>query len=241
MGFMEFDLFKKVIDELAGKVESITLASRGEPTLHKELEKMLRHMEGKFLAVKINTNASLLNDRLIHVILSSDVQTMAFSIDAADRELYETLRVNGKFEKTLKNVKRFYEIKEKEYPNSRMTTRISGVKVNMMQDINEMEDRWAQYADIVAFTNYTPWQTSYANPKNTIRLPCTELWRRLFVWWDGTVNPCDYDYKSTLSTWHASDSTIGEIWNSEHYEMMRDKHLNEQRNEYEPCVRCISV
>ena len=29
---------------------------------------------------------------------------MAFSIDAADKELYEKLRVNGKFEKTLKNV-----------------------------------------------------------------------------------------------------------------------------------------
>ena len=177
MGYMELDLFKSIIDELEGNVESITLASRGEPTLHKQLGEMLDYMNGKFLAVKINSNASLLSDKLIHTILSSDIQTMAFSIDAADKDLYEKLRVNGKFEKTLKNVERFNEIKDKEYPNSRLTTRISGVKVNEIQDVQKMVDLWAPYADIVAFTNYTPWESSYENPVNDVKLPCTEWWR----------------------------------------------------------------
>ena len=134
MGYMDLGLFKQVIDELEGNVESITLASRGEPTLHKQLGEMLEYMNGKFLAVKVNSNASLLNDKLIHTILSNDVQTLALSIDAADKELYEKLRVNGKFEKTLKNVERFNEIREKEYPTSRLVTRISGVKVNDIQN-----------------------------------------------------------------------------------------------------------
>ena len=241
MGYMELDLFKKVVDELEGNVESITLASRGEPTLHKQLGEMLDYMNGKFLAVKINSNASLLSDKLIHTILSSDIQTMAFSIDAADKDLYEKLRVNGKFEKTVKNVERFNEIKDKEYPNSRLTTRISGVKVNEVQDIQQMVDMWAPYADIVAFTNYTPWESSYENPVNDVKLPCTELWRRLFVWWDGKVNPCDYDYKSLLSKWNANETPISELWNSDYYKKLRTKHLNEQRSEYEPCKRCISA
>ena len=145
---------------------------------------------------------------------------MAFSIDAADKELYEKLRVNGKFEKTLKNVERFKEIKEKEYPNSRLTTRISGVKVNEIQDVQDMVDMWAPYADIVAFTNYTPWESSYENPVNDIVLPCTELWRRLFVWWDGKVNPCDYDYKSYLSKWNIKSKNISSIWNSDEYKLL---------------------
>jgi sulfatase maturation enzyme AslB (radical SAM superfamily) len=241
MGYMDMDLFKKVIDELEGNVESITLASRGEPTLHKHLGEMLEYMNGKFLAVKINSNASVLTDRLIQTILSSDIQTMAFSIDAADKDLYEKLRVNGKFEKILKNVERFNEIKEKEYPNSRIVTRISGVKVNETQDVQEMIDMWQPYADIFAFTNYTPWESTYDNPVNNITLPCTELWRRLFIWWDGKVNPCDYDYKSILSNWNVSDITISEIWNREIYKSMRKKHLNENRRKYEPCKRCIST
>ena len=241
MGYMDLGLFKQVIDELEGNVESITLASRGEPTLHKQLGEMLEYMNGKFLAVKVNSNASLLNDKLIHTILSNDVQTLALSIDAADKELYEKLRVNGKFEKTLKNVERFNEIREKEYPTSRLVTRISGVKVNDIQNVDDMVEAWSPYADVVAFTNYTPWESSYENPINDIKLPCTELWRRLFVWWDGKVNPCDYDYKSLLSNWNVKDVGISEIWNSEYYKIFRKKHLNEQRSEYEPCKRCISA
>jgi len=239
MGYMDIDLFKQVIDELEGNVESITLASRGEPTLHKQLGEMLEYMNGKFLAVKINSNASLFTDKMIHTILSNDVQTMAFSIDAADKELYEKLRVNGKFEKTLKNVERFNEIREKDYPTSRLVTRISGVKVNDIQNVDDMVEMWSSYSDLVAFTNYIPWESSYENELSGVETPCTELWRRMFVWWDGKVNPCDYDYKSLLSKWNAKDMSISEIWNSKYYNWMREIHLQKERKQIEPCKRCI--
>tara|TARA_Y100001938_G_scaffold146902_1_gene226887 strand:+ start:5310 stop:6494 length:1185 start_codon:yes stop_codon:yes gene_type:complete len=239
MGMMDLDLFKNVIDEVEGNIESITMASRGEPTLNRSLDKMLEYCNGKFLGMKINTNASLLNDRMIHTILSNDVQTVAFSIDAADKELYEKLRVNGKFERTLKNVKRFNEIKAKHYPTSRVVTRISGVKVNEMQDVDKQVETWSQYADIVAFTNYIPWESSYENELSGVEEPCTELWRRMFVWWNGIVNPCDYDYKSTLSKWNVKTKSISKIWNSSIYNELRQKHLDNKRNEVEPCKRCI--
>lgn len=239
MGMMDLDLFKNVIDEVEGNIESITLASRGEPTLNRSIDKMLEYCNDKFLGMKINTNASLLTDKMIHTILSNDVQTVAFSIDAADKELYEKLRVNGKFERTLRNVERFNEIKAKDYPTSRVVTRISGVKVNEMQDVDKQVETWSQYADIVAFTNYIPWESSYENKLSGVEEPCTELWRRMFVWWDGIVNPCDYDYKSTLSKWNVKSKSVSEIWNSPYYNELRQKHLDNKRNEIEPCKRCI--
>ncbi len=239
MGYMDLDFFKKVIDQLEGNVEAITLASRGEPTLHKQIGEMLEYMSGKFLAVKINSNASLFTDKMIHTILSNDVQTMAFSIDAADKELYEKLRVNGKFDRTLKNVERFNEIRERDYPTSRLVTRISGVKVNENQNVDDMVEKWSAYADMVAFTNYIPWESSYENDLSEVETPCTELWRRMFIWWDGKVNPCDYDYKSTLSKWNGKEDSVSRIWNSDYYNYLREVHLNSNRNEIEPCKRCI--
>ena len=44
MGRMDFGLFKELIDELEGNVEAITLASRGEPLLHKDFEKMIEYI-----------------------------------------------------------------------------------------------------------------------------------------------------------------------------------------------------
>ena len=80
MGYMEFELFKKIIDELEGNVESITIASRGEPTLHKNFDDIIKYTSGKFLGSKINTNASLLNEKKSHTILSSDIQSLVFQL-----------------------------------------------------------------------------------------------------------------------------------------------------------------
>ena len=61
MGNMEIDLFKKIIDEaVEGGTKAITLASRGEPTLHPKLGEMLEYCSGKFFELKINTNGIIL-------------------------------------------------------------------------------------------------------------------------------------------------------------------------------------
>ena len=59
MGFMKLDLLKKVIDEIEGNIEAVTFASRGEPSLHSQLNEFLKYCEGKSLALKLNTNATL--------------------------------------------------------------------------------------------------------------------------------------------------------------------------------------
>ena len=111
MGTMNLDLFKKVIDSAEGNVEFISLASRGEPLANKEIDKMLNYTVGKFLNLKINTNASLINEKKVHAILSGGVKTLVISADAADEEKYKKLRVNGNLHRVLKNLELFNNIK----------------------------------------------------------------------------------------------------------------------------------
>ena len=241
MGHMKLDIFKKIIDQLEGNVEAITLASRGEPTLNPNIEEMINYCSNKFLAFKINTNASMLNEKLIHTLLASNLQTIVFSIDSKDKESYEKIRVNGNFEKTIRNLELFNNIRNKHYRRSEKIVRISGVKINNEQNIDEIKKKWGDIADIVAFTNYTPWESSYENNENNIIEPCHELWTRMFVWWDGKVNPCDYDYKSVLSKWNVNQKSIKDIWNSEEYNLLRKNHLEKKRNTLEPCKRCFNA
>ena len=240
MGHMKLDLFKSIIDQASGNIEAVTLASRGEPTLNPNFSEMISYADNKFLALKINTNASMLNEKLIHHILSSNIQTIVFSIDAKDKEAYEKIRINGNFEKITKNLDLFNNIRNKEYSREDKVVRISGVKINEEQDIEEMKKKWGDIADIVAFTNYTPWESSYENEINNIDKACSELWSRMFIWQDGKVNPCDYDYKSKLSQWNILDQTITNIWNSEEYNFLRYSHQNKLRTKIEPCKRCIN-
>jgi hypothetical protein len=104
-----------------------------------------------------------------------------------------------------------------------------------------MSNLWGRYADIIAFTNYTPWESSYDNQKNELTTPCSELWLRMFVWWDGKINPCDFDYKSILSNSNFADIGISETWNSNWFKALRQKHLTKERGDVEPCKRCIAT
>ena len=238
MGRMKLDLFKKIIDDAEGNVEFVSLASRGEPLAAPDISEMLEYTNGKFLNLKINTNASLLDEKKCHAILSGGIKTLVISADAADEKLYSKLRVNGSLSKILKNIELFNKIKDSQYPGSKIITRVSGVKVSEAQSFSDMEKLWGGLVDQVAFVDYNPWENSYEKDSNEIIEPCSDLWRRMFVWWDGISNPCDVDYKSKLSAGKFPEKNLKELWKSEIYTKIRTSHLQNDRQSLKPCNAC---
>jgi len=240
MGKMDFDLFKKIIDEAnIGKVGAITLASRGEPTLHPDLSKMLQYCSKKFFELKLNTNATRLDEKLIHQILESSVTDVVFSIDSYTKEDYESIRIKGIFEEVYDNIKKFSEIKRDHYPDSITSTRVSGVKVNSNQDPNSFKRFWEKYVDYVVMVEMEPWWDTYNNSTEIAgKQPCNYLWQRMNIWYDGLCNPCDVDYKSKLAVGSVKEKSIHEIWAGEKYNKLRQAHLLNQRNNCFPCDRC---
>ena len=241
MGMMSFDLFKQIIDQAEGRCEAITLASRGEPLICPDIEAMLRYVSEKFVALKLNTNAWFLDEKLCHVILESGINTVVFSADAASEPAYSRLRVNGNLDRVYQNIKCFQNIRELHYPKSKTITRVSGVNVLKADKLEDMEKFWGEHVDQVAFVKYNPWENTYEQPINKVETPCSDLWRRMFVWWDGSVNPCDSDYKSKLSIGYGFQEGLSDIWRSQKYKELRDAHLSKQRNRYNPCNRCVVV
>ena len=241
MGMMSFDLFKLLIDEAEGRCEAISLASRGEPLICPEIEEMLAYAGGKFLALKLNTNAWFLDDAKCHAILQAGVNTVVFSADSASEPNYSRFRVGGQLERVVKNIKRFHEIREKQYAHSTTISRVSGVKVPGSDDIDHMEHFWGDWVDQVSFVDYNPWENTYQQPVNNITTACSDLWRRMFVWWDGSVNPCDSDYKSTLCVGKAPESGLSSLWRSQQYEELRKIHKNQKRQQCNPCDRCVVI
>jgi radical SAM protein with 4Fe4S-binding SPASM domain len=241
LGTMTAETFKRIVDQIEGQVEFISLASRGEPLVAKELPEMLAYTEGKFLGLKINTNASLLNEKMAHAILSSGIKTVVFSADAAEEPLYSKLRVNGSLDKTVRNIDLFENIRSNHYKNKKIITRVSGVKVSEHQSLDAMVSFWGQRVDQVAFVKYNPWENIYQAQPNGMETPCSDLWRRMFVWYDGKVNPCDSDYKSSLALGNALNDSVSDIWSGAKYNELRKMHATSQRQCVEPCKRCYVV
>ena len=241
MGQMTLDLFKYIIDQAEGNVEFLSLASRGEPMICKDIVPMLEYTQGKFLNLKLNTNASLLDEEKCHAILAGGVKTIVFSADAAEEPLYSKFRINGKLSVILENIELFQKIRQTEYPSLPVITRVSGVKFSDEQDLDSMQKVWGGLVDQVAFVQYNPWENVYSQPANGLDKACSDLWRRMFVWWDGKANPCDVDYKSTLSQGSIQEFNLSELWQSSGYKDLRGDHINSKRESRKPCSACTVV
>ena len=242
MGTMDLETYKCIVDQIEGKVHFLSLASRGEPLVCRDLPKMLEYCVGKFHNLKINTNASLLTESLCHALLNGAVRTVVFSADAAEEPLYSRMRVNGNLNRVLRNVELFRKIRETQYPQTQLITRVSGVMFDQeKQNMESMQRLWGGLVDQVSFVKYNPWENIYDTKPNGIKSPCSDLWRRMFVWYDGTVNPCDSDYRSTLQVENIARSSIDKIWASKSYQRLRNVHHHGRRTQTEPCRRCTVV
>jgi len=241
MGMMSFNLFREIIDQIEGHVQGITLASRGEPLLNPNLPEMLHYAAPKFLGFKVNTNLSKLTEEKAHAFFQAKVDTLVISADAAEEPLYSKLRVNGNLNNVLEKSRMLRDIRAKHYSDSQTILRVSGVKVQKDQNLAQMEKLWGEIVDQVSFVNYNPWENPYDADLSQVTAPCSDLWRRLFVWWDGRCNPCDVDYLSHLEVGHLGKKTLHEIWNGTAYQELREKHLRKRRSSISPCNRCVVI
>ena len=151
------------------------------------------------------------------------------------------MRVNGDLSVVLNNIEKFQKIRQSQYPDLPVITRVSGVKFSDEQDIDSMQAVWGGLVDQVAFVQYNPWENVYSQPSNDLVEPCSDLWRRMFIWWDGKANPCDVDYKSTLSQGSITEFSLSELWRLSAYEALRADHINSKRESRKPCTACTVV
>ena len=242
MGVMDFDLFKKVADEADELgIGAITMASRGEPTLHKNLNEMLDYLGTKknIFEIKLNTNASFLSDKICHSIFRNNISQIVISGDHYLKEDYERLRKNSNFESIVKNVDNLYNIREKLYPNSTTEIRVSGIDNDKDLNREKFKEFWIKRSDhVTASFPLARWDTYNNEPHEEINDPCENLWDRMYIWFDGKVNPCDADYKSLLTFGNVKNDTIKDIWNTDIITKLRNQHLNDKRKDRTPCNKC---
>ena len=242
MGVIDFDFFKKIIDQ-ADKLETgaITIASRGEPTMHKQYIEMLEYINQKenIFEIKTNTNGTYLTEKMCHAIFKNNVTQIVISSDHYIKEEYERLRLGSNFEKVVKNVDMLFNIRKKFYPDSFTEIRISGIDNERNLDREKFKNFWIKRCDHV--TTSFPlerWNTYENEVLPNIKDPCENLWDRMYVWFDGKVNPCDADYKSYLSYGSAKEYDLKELWNNKAISKTREQHVKKNRNEINPCDRC---
>lgn len=252
-GFMEMDLFNKIIDEARHFTREINLFFRGESLMHKGIYEMIETCERAGIAAHINTNATLWRDDAIANLLESRPSKVTISFDSGEPEIYEQMRKGATFDRVLERVLRFLEARK----------RLPGPKPYVVMQVIQLWEKSmgvgarpvipAHFTDRFAGLPIDEWDTFWAHgwagtltdsdfytarPHGPVYYPCNWLWKSMAVYWDGRVPSCCADFAEEQIMGDLSTQSIQEVWNSDAYRAIREAHTGGQLADYPLCAGC---
>jgi len=246
VGFMDFGLFKKIIDEAAGKAEFIYLHFFGEPLLNKDIFKFIDYACGKCMTIAFSTNATFLTKEISEDLLKSQLDFLIISMDSINKSTYDKIRINGDFETTIKNIENF--LAKHEELKSTLNVSIQIIRMNQNEtEIDEFTSKWDirsginvvvkglhDYANQVKGIN----QLAAFNQPDIAGRVCADIWRGLVIGWDGVVVPCcnDFDYKNILGNIRVA--TLSDVWNSTEMKKLRQQQVDGKQKDNVLCRGC---
>lgn len=112
-GMLDFELFRRVIDEAGPTLGRIDFFNYGEAFLHKRAVEMCEYIKTHFPHVYLytSTNGLALSTEQARRLVHSGIDEITFSIDGASQETYEQYRRRGKFDVALGNLRTMAEEK----------------------------------------------------------------------------------------------------------------------------------
>jgi len=99
-GMLDFDLFRRVIDEVGASLVRIDFFNYGEAFLHKRAVEMCEYIKSRFPQVYLytSTNGLALTEPQARRLVHSGIDEVTFSIDGATPETYVQYRQRGQFD-----------------------------------------------------------------------------------------------------------------------------------------------
>lgn len=237
----------KIIEQarLAG-CPSISFQGDNEPFLIKEIPDWFRMArEAGFLDIMVNTNGSVMNERLATRIIESGLTRIRFSLDAVSEAMYSKIRIGGNFTKVRRNIELFLDIR------SRMQSPLPKVGVNFVKmavnahEVEPFKQYWAPKVDYIVIQDFmTPdIQGDYKHLDVADRPPvpefrCQQPWQRLYIRGNGDVTPCCAMFSSYLKLGNANEHSLADLWNSPQARELRKLHAEGRYRENPVCLKC---
>ena len=254
-GYMDFDVFKSIVDEMAPYVKATTLHIWGEPLMHKRIFDMIAYCRQKGLRAEISTNATLLDERKAKGLLDAGLATIYLCLDGFRPETYESIRVKADYERTNANIHRFLDLKV----NGGYTYPYVNLQIIQMEQTMPEVDEFVAAWDLPGVDNinvkpFDSWggQVEQINllraddPASfvpTERYACPNLWYHVHIYWDGRIAMCDRDFNINYDLGNVISPNqkveVMKNWNGPKMQELRRLHVEGQAHTVSPCDTCV--
>ncbi len=222
---MDFELFKKIIDQIGCNVPALRLSLRGESTLHPKIVDCIKYAKAKGIKeVSFLTNGSKLAEEFFEELLLAGVDWITISVDGT-YEKYEQIRRPLKFEKTLQKVKSTKKVKEKHNAH-RPVIKIQSIWSAIRDNPEEFYKTFAPHVDLIAFNPLIDYLGKDEDHliEYIEHFCCPQPYQRLIVGADGIAMMCTNDEENTEYIGNVNEDSIYEIWHGERLNAIRELH-----------------
>ena len=264
VGAMDMEVYRKIIDDFGTRGGVVTFGTFGEPLMDKHMQERIEYLKRYpgIHKVEVLTNGFFLNEKIVPTLLKHGVG-VDISLDELDKKTFEDVKKMS-FDVVRDNIVYFLEENKKSAKPVPVNIRIKTLKTveeTMQQELfkiiashdcsvvlNSIDDNiisnWAGKLDKDAFikdyeistvnkTRYTHKRFNQANVA-----PCTQLWKWMVVYWDGSVVLCCADMFSQTVVGDLKTHSITEVWNGPKMKSYRNQMVGRKRFDIPICQDC---
>lgn len=240
-GLLKFEKFKKIVDEVKEYCIEMHLYNWGEPTLNKDLIRMINYASSLKIWTRISSNLSLkLNDQYLEDLTKSGLSLLHVDIDGLDQEVYAKYRKKGDLKIVLSNLEKITAFKEKfklkepvielsmlamkqnehqhaDFLKMKDKLKANEIKIDKIQYNPNMDKKWLPLNKELIYKTYDGGKASSHSANDDEKKQCHWPWSGIVINWDGGVNPCCIIDDPSSDFSNINSKSIKEIWNSEEY------------------------
>lgn len=240
VGFMDFRLYKKVIDEISQwpKSPTVMLVFAGEPLAHSEFIKFARYAADKNVMVNTVSNGYILTPQLSEEILNSGLERITFSLDATTKEIYDQIRIGSNWDRVIGNVNYLLNLRKKKNLKKPYIQVSFVIQDKNKHQVKKFINEWIDKVDTVyfqrEFTERPDITGQYLVTRGEFNLdaeerkPCYYLWNSMAVYWNGDVTTCAADVFGKNIMGNVNKDSLTNIWKNDNYQRLRKFHINKQ-------------
>ncbi|MGD0281077.1 MAG: radical SAM protein [Dissulfurispiraceae bacterium] len=251
---MDFDLFKKCIDDIArfpNKVKVLRFVGIGEPLLHRNIADMVKYAVAKDVAniVEILTNGSLLTPAMTDSLVAAGLSRLVVSLQGTSKDKYlEVCGTNVDFETLVENLRYFFNNKGK----AQMYLKIVDCALDGKNDEQKFYDIFGDICDTIAIEHAVPIHsgvdfesvlkekdgavTQFGLPVSEVHI-CPQPFFTMQINPDGKIVPCySFEYPGIMGD--CNEQAVDEIWKGRQFQQFRRTMLDGSKNVCGVCANC---
>ncbi|MFC1556375.1 radical SAM/SPASM domain-containing protein [candidate division KSB1 bacterium] len=235
-GFMDFGLYKKIIDATADYVVHLQLFFQGEPFINTALTRMIRYAKNRNIYTITSTNGHFLTPETIDGILQSGLDAIIIGLDGVTPEAYLDYRKNGAFDKVVQGISHLLdERRRRGLKRPKVYLQFIVMKHNESQidtvknfgrelGVDRVLLKSAQIYPGMNPVDFVPENERFSrykivDGKLVLNVPipnrCTRVFSTAVFTWDGRMASCCFDKDADYSFGTFNGEPFLDLWKSE--------------------------